>query len=417
LAICNREQIVADRQNPAGNVTGAEGGLISCLLVAAVAVTMLATELTVPSNPSLPDYFLTTDRAVQVSIALNLLGYAVAPPLLGPLSDRFGRRPVLLTALTLFACASALASVASSVEVFTLARMLQGLAGASAPVVGMAIVRDLHDEKGSVKVIAMISMAIAVVPAAGPVIGGYIHSLAGWQANYAALAVAGLLVVLVLALKLPETLASRDLQALRLGKFTSRYGQLLRSRDYVGYALLPTLGFSGMTAFVTGGPFYLIDTAGVSEVGYGLIQAGLVVCYIVGALGASLGINRLGFERVHMIGVVLLALGGAGEALFFTQPFPSPFMFCLPFGLFLVGMGVVFATAPARALAIYPALAGSASAMLTTLEMLGGALASIAVSLMHTGSASATGAVILVSALTAAGVQLLVVPRAAGREA
>lgn len=392
--------------------------LISCLLVAAVAVTMLATELTVPSNPSLAEFFSTTDRAVQVSVALNLLGYALAPPLLGPLSDRFGRRPVLLIALTVFAGASALASIAPTVEAFTLARMLQGLAGASAPVVGMAIVRDLHDEKGSVKVIALISMAIAVVPAAGPVIGGYIHSLAGWQANYAALAVAGLLVVLLLAIKLPETLASRDPHALSLGLFAARYGQLLRSRDYVGYALLPTFGFGGMTAFVTGGPFYLISTVGVSEVGYGLIQAGLVVCYIVGALGASLGINRFGFDRVHMVGVWLLALGGAGEALFFTLPFPSAFMFCVPFGLFLVGLGVVFATAPARALAIYPALSGSASAMLTTFEMLGGAVASIAVGLLHDGSAAATGAVILACALTAAGVQLLVIPgRAADREA
>ncbi|MGF1626292.1 MAG: Bcr/CflA family efflux MFS transporter [Alphaproteobacteria bacterium] len=406
------------RRNPTGNETGADTGLISCLLVAAVAVTMLATELTVPSNPSLSEFFLTTDRAVQVSVALNLLGYAVAPPLLGPLSDRFGRRPVLLVALTLFACASALASIASSVEVFTLARMGQGLAGAAAPVVGMAIVRDLHDEKGSVRVIALISMAIALVPAIGPVIGGYIHSLAGWQANYAALAVAGLLVVLLLALRLPETLASRDLQALSLAKVTARYCQLLRSRDYVGYALLPTLGFAGMTAFVTGGPFYIIATAGVSEVGYGLIQAGLVVCYIVGALGASLGIGRLGFERVHMAGVFLLALGGAGQVLIIVQPYPSAFMFCLPFGLFLVGLGVVFATAPARALAIYPALSGSASAMLTTLEMLGGAASSLAVSLLHDGSAAATGAVILAAALTAVGVQVLVVPgRTADRRA
>jgi DHA1 family bicyclomycin/chloramphenicol resistance-like MFS transporter len=391
--------------------------MISFLLVAAVAVTMLATELTVPSNPSLPDFFQTTDRAVQVSVALNLLGYALAPPLLGPLSDRCGRRPVLLLALAAFACASALASIASSVEVFTLARLLQGLSGASAPVVGMAIVRDLHDEKGSVRVIATISIAIAVVPAIGPVIGGYVHGIAGWQANYAALAVAGLLVVAVLAIKLPETLATRDPSALSLGLFAARYGQLLRSRDYVGYALLPTLGFAGMTAFVTGGPFYIIGTAGVSEVGYGLIQAGLVVCYIVGALGASIGIGRLGFDRIHMLGVSLLAVGGAGEALFLSEPFPSAFVFCVPFGLFLVGLGVVFATAPARALAIYPALSGSASAMLTTFEMLGGAIASVAVSVLHDGSAAATGAVILASALTAAGVQLLVVPRAAGRGA
>ena len=412
------EPVLSDRQKPAGTITGADSSLISCLLVASVAVTMLATELTVPSNPSLPEFFLTTDRAVQVSMALNLLGYALAPPLLGPLSDRFGRRPVLLIALTGFAAASALASIASSVEVFTAARMLQGLCGASAPVVGMAIVRDLHDEKGSVRVIAIISMAIAVVPAAGPVLGGYVHNLAGWQANFALLSVAGLLVVLLLAIKLPETLAKRDIHAMSLSQFAIRYGQLLRSRDYVGYALLPTLGFAGMTAFVTGGPFYIIDTAGVSEVGYGLIQAALVVCYIVGAAGASLGITRLDFERVHMVGVGLLALGGAGQVLVVAQPFPSVFMFCLPFGLFLVGLGVVFSTAPARALAIYPALTGSASAMLTTFEMLGGALASIAVSLLHDGSAAATGAVILVSALTAVGVQVLVVPsRTADREA
>jgi len=408
---------VSDRRIPTGKEMGADNGLISCLLVAAVAVTMLATELTVPSNPSLPEFFLTTDRAVQVSMALNLLGYALAPPLLGPLSDRFGRRPVLLIALTMFACASALASIASSVEVFTLSRMAQGLAGASAPVVGMAVVRDLHDEKGSVRVIALISMAIAAVPALGPVVGGYIHSLAGWQANYAALAVAGLLVVLLLAIKLPETLAARDMHAMTLAQFGERYGRLLRSRDYVGYALVPTLGFAGMTAFVTGGPFYIIDTAGVSEVGYGLIQAALVVCYIVGALGASLGIGRWDFERVHTVGVGLLALGGAGQVLIIAQPFPSALMFCVPFGLFLVGLGVVFATAPARALAIYPALTGSASAMLTTFEMLGGAVASVTVSLLHDGSAAATGAVILISALTAVGVQVLVVPRTANREA
>ncbi|MEZ5666172.1 MAG: Bcr/CflA family efflux MFS transporter [Alphaproteobacteria bacterium] len=410
---------MSDRRTPAGSATGAEDGLISCLLIAAVAVTMLATELTVPSNPSLPAFFGTSDRAVQISMALNLLGYAIAPPLLGPLSDRFGRRPVLLLALLGFAAASLVAALAPTVELFTLGRMAQGLTGASAPVVGMAIVRDLHDEAKSVRVIALISMAIAVVPAAGPVFGGWIHNLAGWQANYALLSGAGLLVVLLLAAKLPETVPQRDPHALAFGQFATRYRQLLCCRNYVGYALLPTLGFAGMTAFVTGGPFYIIGSAGVSEVGYGLIQAALVVCYIVGALGASLGIDRLGFDRVHLFGIFLFALGGLGELLLLTEPTPSVMLFCLPFGVFLIGLGVVFATAPARALALYPAMTGSASAMLTTLEMLGGAVAAITVSLLHDGTAAATGAVIMVSAMTAVAVQVVVVPsgRAAGREA
>ena len=401
---------MSDRRTPAGNATGADNSLISCLLIASVAVTMLATELTVPSNPSLPAFFATSDRAVQISMALNLLGYAVAPPLLGPLSDRFGRRPVLLIALFGFAAASLLAALAASVEIFTLARMAQGLTGASAPVIGMAIVRDLHDEKGSVKVIALITMAIAVVPAAGPVIGGFVHNLAGWQANYGLLAGAGLLVVLLLAIKLPETVPARDPNALSLTQFSARYRQLLGCRNYIGYALLSAFGFAGMTAFVTGGPFYIIGTAGVSEVGYGLIQAALVVCYVFGALGASLGIDRFGFDRVHMFGVGLFALSGVGQLLLLTELTPSVFLFCLPFGIFLTGLGVVFATAPARALALYPALTGSASAMLTTMQMFGGAVAAVTVSLLHDGTAAATAAVIIISAMTAVGIQLLVVP-------
>ncbi len=405
------ERLAQDSRNSAGMSTL----LITSLLIAAVSVTMLATELTIPSNPSLPEFFGVSEAAIMVSMVLNLLGYAVAPPILGSLSDRFGRRPILLICLFVFAAASALAAIAWTVEIFIVARMLQGLAGAAAPVIGMAVVRDLFDEKNSVRVIAVVSMSIALVPALGPAIGGYIHNLAGWQANYAALAVAGLVVVMLLAWRLRETIDHYDHKALTLKRFSAKYGQLLRHRDYICYALLPTCGFAGMSAFVAGGPFYLIDVIGMTEVEYGLIQAALVVCYVIGALTAKVGIERIGFERTHLIGIFLFALGGIGELLLMTQTAPSALMFTIPMAIFICGMGVIFATAPARALTLIPGLTGTASAMLTTLEMLGGATAVVAVSYLYDGTAGAISVVIAISALAAVGVQALLSYGAATR--
>ena len=225
--------------------------IIPAVLISASAASILSTDLYTPSLPHLPAYFDTDAESVQLTLSLNLLGFALAQLLYGPLSDRFGRRPVLLAGMLAFVLCSLGCALAQSVEALIVARTLQGITAATEAVVALAVIRDLYDDESGVRVLGAYGMTVALAPAVGPIIGGYVHVWQGWRANFILLAVVAAVVVALVWRFLPET-TTPDRAAMRPRRLLDDYWALFRTRRYLVTALVlgATLGaLFGLLAF------------------------------------------------------------------------------------------------------------------------------------------------------------------------
>jgi len=254
-----------------------------------------------------------------------------------------------------------------------------GAAASVEAVVALAVIRDVYDEAGAVRILALYGMVIAIAPAVGPVIGGYLFVLAGWRANFLLLA---LLVALVFALAsrwLPETAAQLDRNALAVRAAAARYGALLGSRRFMGNALAMSLALTGIFAFVTGAPFVLIDRFGVATQHYGFYQLVVVAAYFTGTTVANRIVGRFDTRRICAFGVGLCAAGGLVQ-LAVVGLAESAWSVTAATAVFAAGLGPLFAAGPVLAMAAAGAVGGGVSAAtIGALEMGGGALGALAV--------------------------------------
>ena len=237
--------------------------LIPALLIAASSASILSTDLYAPSLPHLPALLSTDAPTVTLTMSLNLASFALAQLIHGPLADRFGRRPVFMWGMAAFLVTALAAAAAQSIEQLIAARILMGTAASVEAVIALAVIRDLYDDAGAVRILAIYGMVIAIAPGVGPVIGGFVFVWAGWRANFFLLAAIIALVFAMAARWLPETAAQLDYSALQLRRMAARYGALLTNRTFMGYALALAFGLAGVFAFVTGAPFVLIDRHGI----------------------------------------------------------------------------------------------------------------------------------------------------------
>jgi multidrug resistance protein len=227
------------------------------VLVAISAVGPLALNIFVPSMPGLQSEFGVSYGRVQLTLTLYIIGMALCQLVYGPLSDRFGRRPVLLAGMALFVVASILAALATSITVLIAARLLQAIGGASGLVLSRAIVRDLYDRDRSASVLGYITMAFVVAPMLAPTVGGLLDQIAGWRSIFVLLALLGAAALAATWRKLPET--NRNLApSIRIAGLAAGYLTLLRSPSFLAYAF--TLGFSSAVffAFIAGAPYVMV---------------------------------------------------------------------------------------------------------------------------------------------------------------
>ena len=189
-------------------------------MVLAGSGSIMSTDLYAPSLPYLTDYFGTSAELMKLTISLNLIVYGFAQLIYGPISDRFGRRPVFLASIALFSAASIACGLAQSIDQLLIARVLQGFFAAAEAVMCLAVFKDLFSEKEQVKGFAIYGMAIALAPALAPILGGYIHVLLGWEFNFYLTAGVGVFTAILIYLLLPESTIP-DPHALKLRSLLS----------------------------------------------------------------------------------------------------------------------------------------------------------------------------------------------------
>jgi DHA1 family bicyclomycin/chloramphenicol resistance-like MFS transporter len=377
-------------------------------LVLASAASVMATDLISPSLPDFPRLLATTERMAQLTVTLMVLAFALAQFLFGPLSDRYGRRVVYLVGMTGFTLFSLACALAPTIEWLLAARIGQGVFGAVEIVVGLAIIQDLFDERDRVRALAMYGIVLSLTPAAAPLLGGYVHVYIGWRANFVIIALAALLATLLVWRWVPES-TQPDPQALRLRSIVRDYRRLLGSVRFLRFALVEAAGMGAIFAFVTVGPFLLIDSYGVPTQHFGLYQAAMVLGYAVSSLLAERLAGRARGESILTAGTAICGLAAVALPAVVFGGYAGAVSLTAAMTLITFGMGLVWAVAPALALAATDARTGAAAAMLGGLEVLVGGVASAAVVALHDGSARplaivagvVLGGAVLLYALTA----------------
>ncbi|MFE0753564.1 multidrug effflux MFS transporter [Inquilinus sp. NPDC058860] len=348
------------------------------LLAALVALGGMAIDMYLPALPTIGAEFAAGPDRVQLTMSVYLLGAAAGQLVIGPLSDRFGRRPVLVGGFLLFALASLGAVSSGSVEALIAWRLLQSFGAAVGGVVAMAIVRDSYPVEGAARTIAHLSTIIGLSPAVAPFIGGALLEAFGWRSIFAALAAAGLALAGTVAFGLGETRPPGIRPANLLRQLLHSYTTLLGDRRYLAYVLCVSFAFAGLFTFIAGSPYAVIEHWGVPPTRFGYVFAVLPIGFMVGAqLGAVLG-RWLSVSALLSIGVALCcAAGVALVALYGLDGGLVAFM--LPVAAYVVGVGIILPQGIACVMADHPQIAGAASAVLGCAQLaLSAAVAALA---------------------------------------
>jgi DHA1 family bicyclomycin/chloramphenicol resistance-like MFS transporter len=356
---------------------------LMALLAGITALAPFSLQIFLPALPAIQASFAATAGIVQLTLSLSILANAVANLAYGPLSDHFGRRPVLLVGLAAFIAGSLACALAPSIELLIVARIVQSVGGAAGMVLARAIVRDLYDRERSASIIAYLTMAMVVAPMLAPTIGAVLLDVASWRAIFFVVTGVGVVLIWPIVVTLAET---RPPAARRIGGPLSGAGALLRSGTFLAYALQSTFGISIFFSFIAGAPYFMMDVLGRSATEYGLWFILVSAAFMAGNLVAGRFSARIGLDRMVLTGSIL---GVAGAGVAFALLLAG---FWMPLALFgpimAVGLGNGFAVpnAQAGAVSVQPLLAGTASGIAGFSQMFVAALVSQAVGMLQNGT-------------------------------
>ena len=354
--------------------------------------------------PSLPDIAHVLDAPVartQLTISSYLVGFAAGQMIYGPLSDRYGRRPVLLAAVALYLASTLACAAAQSVDLLIAARLLQGLSGSGAIVLARAIVRDVYSGVPAARELSLMGSISATAPIVAPMIGGVLQAVFGWRANFFCMSAGGLIALLVAGRLLPETLRPGNrAQSLSVFSMMRGYGAVARHRGFLIYLGIITTTYAGLFAWVSGASVVLQGIYGLSSVTFGFTFALGAAGYMLGAMLATRLVVRLGLERTIAVGVVVIAAGGLSLTLAVATGIPGLWLVAA-MALYLAGVGLAMPQAMAGALTPFPDRAGTAASLMGLIQQAVAAIIAAVIGAFLVQSAwPVTGVVLAMSTLT-----------------
>ncbi|MBK6468929.1 MAG: Bcr/CflA family efflux MFS transporter [Rhodobacter sp.] len=379
-------------------------------LVLMAGLSALTMNIFLPSLPGMAAWFDVSYGLMQQSVALYLALSAALQIVIGPLSDRYGRRRVLLVSVTLFLLATLGTLLAPNATVFLICRMAQAVVAAGM-VLSRAIVRDIVADAEAASMIGYVTMGVSLVPMIGPVVGGFLDEAFGWQANFALLLVLGIGVLALVWADLGETATLKKASILDQMR---QYPALLTSRRYWGYAASAAFGSGCFFAYLGGAPYVGTEVFGLKSSEIGMLFALTALGYAGGNFFAGRFSVRMGMNRMVLLGTIVTTAGLSMLLVLTLLGLSGPVMF---FGLTIflgLGNGICLPNANAGMLSIKPELAGTASGLGGALLIGGGAaLAALAGVLLQPGSTELPLILLMLASSVASVVAILLVIRRA----
>ena len=355
------------------------------LLTVLIGLPRITLDMHLPALPAMADDFHSSDSQLQLTLTLYTLGSAISLLVSGPLTDRFGRRPILLVGLFLYVLATVACALANSLEVLIIARLFQALGGCCTTVIGRVIVRDYFDRHEQARLLGLISMAMAISPMAAPVLGSLMLPFINWRGLFVVLGVIGAGLYLVVYHRLPET-RPPQVAAAPPSNLLRLYGQLLRDRYFLRYSLAIGCVYSTYFPFISESSALLQRGFHLSTTAYALVFAATISGYMLGAnlfrrlvlrfepdalISAAIGLN--------VLGSLLLAAA--------TTLLPADWLaIVLPMVVIMVSVGMVIPACQLSVLQPYGAIAGTASGLFFFTQMFLTAVSSWATGLLSDGT-------------------------------
>lgn len=350
------------------------------LLTFLLALPILSTDIYLPSLSEIAFFYNSSDFQVQLTLTGYFLVFGLSQLIYGSLSDRFGRRPILLFSLIIYNLASMICAVSSNIYVLIFGRCLQAL-GAGSAILIFAIVRDLYRGNQVAKMIAYMSAVVALSPIIAPIMGGVIQAYLNWQWNFGILTILGLTLLLLTYLFLPETNRRFRINTFLFQQVFKDYHRLLINWEFMAQALAAAFAFGALFAYVSGSSFILINKMGCSPQLFGWIFAIAAIGYVLGAALNGRLVSLYGVQRMGCIGINVL-LSSTVLMLLLSYLFSRSWMSVVLSQLLCeVGISIVIATSVSRALQPIPDLAGAGSALIGFFRFLCAMIASVCVAL------------------------------------
>ena len=331
-------------------------------LVGLVAYAAIATDLYLPAIPAIVSDLGSTESEGQLTLSVFMVGLAIGQLIFGPLSDQFGRLPVVRVGTLLFLVTSVLCALVRQMELMWLARAFQGVAAASGPVIARAIVRDRYEGNRASQVMSVLSGAMAVIPMVAPSLGVLILGFAPWPAVFFALALFALLILFAL-LRFPESLTRASQERLTFRRVFSAFRTMLTSRAFIGYQMAGSFSFSALFCYLSTVAYFLPDVFDVPTSLFGYAFALTVFGFMTGSLVNASLVMRYGMNVTLRAGLLISLASAVGIVVLAPEAKNVMTILALLSSTFFFGVGLTSANASMGAISLYRNQAGAASAV------------------------------------------------------
>ena len=379
------------------------------VLGALIAIGPLTIDMYLPALPAITVDLSATAAQVQLTLTGTLLGLALGQLVIGPLSDKLGRRTPLLAGVAVHVLASVLCVIAPNLETLGTLRVLQGLGAAASMVVAMAIVRDLFTGLAAATLISRLMLVMGAAPILAPTLGSITLNWTSWRGVFVVLAVIGVGIITLAALALPETLPVERRRSGGIAGTLRDYGRLFSDRAYIGLILVAGLAMAAMFAYVAGSSFVFQEQYGLSEQQFGFVFGAGAIGLIAATQANPILLRRWSPAQVLSTALVFGAVMGLVLLAFAYTGFGGLPGILAPLWLVLVSAGLALPNAPALALSRHGEAAGTAAALLGAVQFGVGALAAPLVGTLGTGAIGM--ALVIAGGMIAANLVLLLVAR------
>ncbi|SNT27089.1 MFS transporter, DHA1 family, bicyclomycin/chloramphenicol resistance protein [Granulicella rosea] len=346
-------------------------------LASITSLTSISIDMSLPAVPAIERDFSLVAGHGSLTLSLFLAGYALTPLAGGPLADRFGRRPVLIVSLALFAAAALACTLAQSFTMLLVCRLLQGCASGVSVALPLAIVRDLVEGQAARQRISEVTMVNALMPILAPIFGSWVMLLGSWRWLFGTQAAFAGIVILLVVFDFKESLAPERRQGLHPARLARNYWLLITHRQFLGYSLIYALNFACIFSFIAVSPLILMQTEGVSRHLYTLLFAAIAMGTILGSFASGvLNRRRLPVKRIITAGMLLMTVASFTGAGLQLAGLHRPWFVLPPVFLALFCFGLTAPAVTLEALEPVPHLAGSGSGAIRSLQMIFGSAAS-----------------------------------------